>query len=512
MRTEKSLKNIKYSLLGQFFALIIAFLSRFFFLKFLNVTYLGINGLFTNVLSILSFIELGIGPSLTFALYEPLRNKDTEKIKSLMNFFKKCYTIIGILVLIFGTMLVPFLPKLITNLPTDISDINLIYWLFVLNSSISYFASYKRTLLMSNQESYINNILHYTCYFIMNVIQIFVLWISKNFMFYLIVQILFTIIENILVTNYVNKNYTYLNDKNVKKIDKKTITSIKKNVSAMVLHKFGSIVVNATDNLILSKYIGLSAVGLYSNYYLIISNVQKIIRQIFNSAIASVGNLGAEGNQEKLIDIFKKINFINFSIISTCSIGLIVLLQDFIKIWLGNEYLFEQKIVVVLVVCFYFTGMRISVLLFKDALGLYWQDRYKAFFEAVINVVFSILLAKKLGVIGVFIGTLLSNLLTCFWVEPYVLFKYGIKKGLKDYFKTFFNNLFVAFIIGIICFYICNIINLSPILNIIIKGVITLVFIIICYYLIYRHSDNYKYIKDILSKIISKKNRKKEKK
>ncbi len=510
MRTEYSIRNIKYVFLSQVAAIIISLVSRMFFVRLLSATYLGLNGLFTNILTILSFVELGIGPAFTFALYEPLKDKDTEKIKTLMHLFKKAYTIIGIIILILGTLLIPFVPYLISDLP-DIPYFNLIYWLFVLNTSVSYFGSYKKTLLTSDQKNYLVIKIHYIFYCIMNIVQIISLFLTKSFLIYLIIQVLFTIAENIYATIYVNKRYPYLNDKEIAKLDANTSRMIKKNVSAMVVHKFGSILVTATDNLILSKYVGLVAVGIYSNYYLIINNVKKILKQIFNSTIASVGNLGAEGNKGKLLKTFQHINFINFYIQSLFAIGMLVTMQDFITLWVGESFLFSFPTLVVLIACFYFTGLRSSVLLFKEALGIYWQDRYKAFVEALLNLIISIVLVKYIGVIGVFIGTLLSTLLTCFWVEPVVLYKYGFKQSVKTYFADVMKNTIVMIFLAIICLYILDFIQGPLLIVICVKVIVTFVIVNIVYYLLYRKNDNYLYFKSLVLKTIKRMGRKHEK-
>lgn len=510
MRTEKSIKNIKYSLIGQISAIIISLMSRFFFLKILNSTYLGINGLFSNVLTMLSFIELGIGPALTFSLYEPLKNNDKEKTKTLLRIFKKSYIIIGSIIIIFGFLITPLLPNLVKDL-NGIPRINLIYWLFVINTGVSYFGSYKKTFLLSDQKGYITSKIHYILYFLMNLTQIALLYITHSFIIYLIIQIVFTIFENILVAIYISKKdeYGYLKETNVKSLDSKTKDSIKRNVKATVIHKFGSVVVTATDNLILSRYVGIVAVGLYSNYYLIINNIHKILKQTFNSTIASVGNLGAEGNKEKIFEIFKHVNFINYYLNSLCGILMLVLFQDFIALWLGKNYLFDFSIVVVLILCFYFTTARTSVLLFKEALGLYWQDRYKAFFEAIINLVVSIILAKKIGVIGVFIGTLISTLTTCFWIEPYVLFKDGLNKKSTWYFKDIFCKTLLTSIIAVICLFGCSFVKKVSLVGFVIKFIISFIIINLIYYVLYTNSPDYKYIESIIKNKLIKKGVKK---
>lgn len=503
-RTENSIKNILYTSFGQVFAIIISLIARFCFVKVLTSEYLGLNGLFSNVLSVLSLMDLGIGPAMAYSLYKPLANNDNEQIKAIMNVYKKFYIIIGCLILLVGVCLIPILPNLISTDTSVVENLNTIYILFLLNSGVSYFFSYKKTLLTSDQKNYIVASYHYVVYFLLNLSQIIVLFATKNYILFLILQIISTLTENILISQKVDKMYPYLNEKNVEKLNPKIKKEITKNVRAMTMHKIGSIVVTATDNLIISKYVGLVAVGLYSNYYLITSNLKKIITQIFDSLIASVGNLSTTKNEEKMYDVFQKTFFINFLIYSFCSICLIVLFNDFIVLWVGKNYLFDILTVLVIVANFYVTGMRKTVLLFRDALGLYWYDRYKPFFEAVINLVTSIFLSIHLGVIGVFLGTLISTMTTCFWVEPLVLYKHGLHRKFTNYLKVYVNYLSCTIGIGSLTYLIANIFDFNIYISFIYKMVICLIIPTSCYYILFRKTENFNYIQALIIKIISK--------
>ncbi|WAA12112.1 lipopolysaccharide biosynthesis protein [Fervidibacillus halotolerans] len=455
MRTRSSIINLFFALSGQIIGLLVSFFARMVFIEILGTEYLGLNGLFTNILSILSLVELGIGPAIAYSLYKPLAEKDEKKIKALMKLFQKAYISIGIIILFLGIGLTPFLGFFIKSIP-DIPHIHFLFLLFVVNTAISYFYSYKRTLIISDQKRYIATIYRYSFFIILNIVQIIVLYLTHNFILFLISQIVATFVENILVSKKADELYPYLKDKHVQKIDKNTLTEIKKNVRAMIAHKLGGVVVTTTDNLIISKFVGLIQVGLYSNYQLILNALNIITSQIFSSIIASVGNLGVTETNEKKKFIFQVTLLLNFWVFSFITICLVILINPFIELWVGQEYVLNTYIVLIIILNFYLTGMRKGVLTFRDALGVFWYDRHKPIFESIINLTASLLLVQKFGMVGVFLGTTISSLTTVFWIEPYVLYKYGLKSSVRSYFGKYLfytfvtiMTLFITFIITI---------------------------------------------------------------
>lgn len=491
-RTKSSLLNFAYAMIGQILGLIVSFIARIFFIRILGNEYLGLNGLFTNILSVLSLAELGVGSAITYSLYKPLAEKDKQKCKMLMQLYKKIYMVIGTVILILGISLTPFLPIFIKELP-NISNIKLIYILFVINTSVSYFFSYKRNLIIADQNRYIATIYRYGFYILLNIIQIIYLIFTKNYIGYLVLQILNTLLENIFVSRKANKMYPYLKEKDNIPIDKETKQEIIKNTKAMMMHKVGGVVVNSTDNIILSKFIGLISVGIYSNYALIITALNTIIGQIYNSIIASVGNLVASTDKNKQYEMYKNINFLTFWVFCFSSISLLVLFNPFIEIWLGKDQLFTMDITLILVINFYINGMRRSNLTFREASGLFEKDKYKALLEALINIVISIILAIYLGTFGVFLGTFISAITTSVWVEPYILYKYEFNQKFLNYIKQYIKQLIIVISLSTITYFICNQINLNIYLTFIIKCFICFIFPNIVLYIIYKNSKEFKY-------------------
>lgn len=501
MRTEKSIKNIISSMIGQFFGILIALITRAVFVKTLSKNYLGVDGLFSNILTLLSLIELGVGPAMTFSMYKPLRDKNQEKIKTLINMYKKLYIGIGSCIFVAGIILIPFLKFFISDINT-LDNIYIIYFLYLINSCITYFYSYKSSILITDQKKYIYNLYHYICFVGYNVLQIIVLLIYKNYILFLISQIIFCLIENILLVNKTNKLYPYLKGKNIKKIEIDEKNKIIRNIKAMIFHKLGAVVVNATDNIILSKFVGINAVALYSNYLLITNNIKKIVTQIFDSVIASVGNLVAEGNEKKIYEVFNKMFFFNYYIYTVICSCLIILFNDFIRMWVGSEYEFSFFIVVIISLNFYLSGTRKTVLAFRDAMGLYWYDRYKPLIESLLNIVASIVLAIKFGTIGVLLGTLISNVCTNLWIEPLILFKYGFKKDVKEYYikyiKCLINFLGCTFFSYFMLKYIFIEIN---VLTFLLKCIACFVIINIILIFFNRKKEEYIFYKNLVIKL-----------
>ena len=427
-RTQNSIRNILFSMAGYFFVLILQLVNRNVFVKMLSVEYLGLNGLFGNILSMLAFSELGIGTAIIFSLYKPVAEKNEEKVCALMNLYRKLYTIIGCVVLLTGALVTPFLQYLIKDMP-DIPYIRIYFLLYVLNSGISYFYTYKRSLIICNQEEYISTTTTMIASALVRLLQIVVLMISHSYLLFLIVQVVVTRLENICISKIADKKFPYLKKKNKCQLSKDDKQEIKKNVAAVVIHKFGSVVVNATDSLIISKILGLASSGLYSNYILVTDTVMGILSKIFNSVTGSIGNLVAKEGRKKVEEMFNNILWMNFWLVCFSSTCIYCLLQNFIVLWLGEKYLLDYFSMSVIILCFYFNGIRKTILTFRNAVGLFWEDRYKPIFEVIINLVCSIPLTYIFGVAGVKLGTVISTITVTFWLEAYILYKYYFEKS-----------------------------------------------------------------------------------
>lgn len=511
MRVNNSIRNIITALIGQGIGIIMSFISRLIFINVLGSEYLGVNGLFTNLLSLLTLAEMGIGGAIIYSLYKPLAIKDTIQIKKLMYFYETTYRWIGIIIFFLGISLVPFLDYIIKDQP-NIPNLTYIYILFLINTVASYFFAYKRSLIIADQKNYIATIYRYGFYIILNLIQIIILITTHSFILFLIAQIIITVLENILVARKADKIYPFLKQKTKIRLDKETKKEITKNVKAMMCHRIGGVVVNGTDNILISSFIGIVWVGLYSNYYLIINALNIIIGQVFSAVTASVGNLNVLESKEKSYYMYKRILFINFWIAGFCGICLAILFNPFITLWIGYEYLFENYFVIIIVVNFYIAIVRKATLVYRDAMGLFWQDRYKPIFESIINIVVSVLLAIKLGIAGIFIGTFISTMTTAFWVEPYILYKYGFEMNVRDYFFRYIKYTAVILVTGIITQQICTVFTTVTWMSLFGRAVVCLIVPNLIFVACFYRTDEFKYFwnlfKEIVGKVLSKAKRK----
>lgn len=497
MRTKNSFINIIIGMGGQSLGIVLSFLSRVIFVHFLSAEYLGLNGLFSNILGVLSLAELGIGSAMIYSLYKPLAEKKQDELGSLMSLYRILYRCVAIVVLVLGLALFPFLDYLIKGKP-DIVNLKLIYLMYLANSVCSYLYSYKYSIFLADQKAYVRVVYEQILHITQIIIQIGILLFTGNYIFYLSIQLMSSLSLNILIARRADKEYPFLK----KKYDLPTKDQkkhISKNIIAMSMHKFGGVLVNGTDNLLMSAFVGLGSVGIYSNYKLVIANINILLGKVYDSFVASVGNLGVTECREKVYEIFRALDFFMFWIYSYIAVGLLVLFNPFIELVFGKEYLFSMAVVLLIVINFYMTGMRQANLLFREAMGLFWYDRYKPIAEVLINLIVSIVLVRKYEICGILVGTIASCIFTCLWIEPYILMKYGIKEQWKQRFGLYFINYGIRSISGIlggwIVYQICIYVPVTGFGGMIVKGCILTVVYNIWIFVLFGKSKEFQILK-----------------
>ncbi len=506
-RTKQSIKNASFSLICQGVQLVFQLITRVFFIRIIGREYLGLNGLFTDLLTALQLVELGIGPAIAFSLYKPLAENDKEKVKTIMDLFKKAYRVIGAVVFALGLIFLPIYPYLIKDIP-NIENLNLIYMLFVFNTSISYFYSYYRTLLISDQKKYIDISIQTGITLIYSIAQILTLYFTHNYIYYLLLQISGTILINFIASKIALKEYPYLKEKDVQKLDNNTSKEIKKNVLSMVFHKVGSIVRDSTDNLLISKFIGLAITGLYSNYSMITKALTNIVNQIFAAVVSSVGNLHVTRSAKSQRKVFYKINYINFWIATFCACCFGGLINSFIIIIADESYLLGIFVTASISLKFYLDVMRKTPWMFCEAAGIYWQGKTKPIWEVIVNLVVSVILVKFIGMCGIFVGTIITILTVDLTIEPYLAFKYVLKDKPTKYYKKYTMYLIIAVITYIVNFTVCNAIGKSGIIWFIIKAIISVIIVNGMIIVFTFKTKEFQYVKKIINdyknKILSK--------
>lgn len=493
-RIGNSVKNISFSLANKIINLLLAFFSRSIFIYCLGIEYLGIQGLFSDILTMLSLADLGFGAAMTFSMYKPLVENDTAKLAALSSFYRTVYRSIASIISIIGIALIPFLKHLV-NTDTEIPYLTLYYVLYLANTVASYLVVYKTSILSADQKEYI--ITKYTSVFsvICTVVSCVFLLITKNFVVYLCIQVFFTYLRNFSVSRKAEKMYPYINEKNIlSSSEKKNLFKI---IGSGFIYKVTGVVLSGTDNTLISVIVGTAAVGYYSNYTIVSNQLTGFINIIFYSLTASLGNLVVQEGKKKRFEIFNVIQSISMVISSFCAICLLFLQEDFIRVWLGEEYVLDTLVLVAIVVNLYFTIALYPLRVYRDATGLYQKTKIIMLMTAVVNIFLSILLGKKIGLAGILFATSISRVVTYFWYEPIVLFKEHFDKSSLYYFGEIGKSILVICFISAIEYFACGFITVTGWLTLILKGCVVGGIAFIGVFAVYRKSAG---IKNLLSR------------
>lgn len=443
-RTRYVSKNIVVSLVCQVINLVLSFVSRYFFVRTLGLTHLGVNGLFTNVLTILSFAELGIGNAIIYHLYKPISEDNKERIKSLLRLYDVTYKIIFGIVVATGLAVIPLL-HFFVDLDVNIKEsIYIIYLLFLSNTALSYIFSYKKSVLLAHQKNYINLIVGQIIHILQVAGQVIVLVFLKNFILFIVIQITGTCLENIICSLVANKLYPFIKNKGVSlsKIERKEIFL---NVRDLSFYKFGSVILNGTDNILISAMVDIDSVGLVSNYVLLNNACSSFLGAVMNSFVASVGNFNVHSSsKEKKYGVFSKMLFICFFIYGYAAVGLLLLTNKLIPLWLGDGYLLDNITQIAIIIGFLVQGVHTVLITFRTTLGYFKQGRYSPLISAIINIILSIFLCKLIGLPGIFIATPISRICAIGLTDTHIIFKKEFKKSKAVY---LYNCLFYSFVI-----------------------------------------------------------------
>ncbi len=502
-RMEMSIKNAFWSYFSMMITVFLQFISRTVFIYQLGENYLGLNGLFSNILGVLSFAELGIGTAINFSLYKPVAQQDVEKIKAYMYFYKWAYRVIALIVFILGMVLFPFLNYLVTD-PGNVGDIRVYYLIYLFNTVTSYLVSYKFSIANAEQKNYIYTNINLITTVVTTLFQIISLVLWKNFLLYLLAAAIVGLLQKIFICVYFNRKYPYLKESNVIKLNENETAVLKRKVSALIVHKIGDVSVHQTDNIIISACISTVMVGLISNYTLIINTISTCINVVFNSVIGSLGNLSATTSKERQYSVFKEYRFLGFWLFGFTSIALSILLTPFIQLWIGKKMIVDDLIINLILIDFYMIGQRICLNNFKSAAGVFEEDKYVALLQAIVNLVVSIMLAKIIGVPGVYIGTLVQGTM-CTILKPILTFNTLFEKKWILYFGDSIKYIGVLSIAYAMCMVAKKIVLVQiTITNFAILVMIIAILPNVIFYIVFHKSKEFVYFKTYLWRCIKR--------
>ena len=444
-------KNIAFGYIGNLSSTVLGFILRTVFIQRLDATLLGVNGLYSGVLTMLSLAELGIGTALNYSLYGPVANNDYETIKSYLLFYKKSYRIIAGVVTGLGIVLIPFLKYFIKN-PGNygMEELTIYYLIFLFNTVSTYFVAYKYSIVNAQQKNYIQtNVLTITK-IATTLIQILVLLLTSNFLLYLLSAAAVELVQKIYVSHYLNRKYPYLTDKNVTPLGQEEKRDVIAKTKALVFHKVGDVARLQTDSIVISAFIQVAVVGIVDNYTMVMNSISGFVNVIFNSVISSFGNLIATESKEKQYEIFRIYRFVANWIYGLSAIGFYVLLSPLVFLCWGEEWVLSSGIVALILIDYYFKGDRIVLSNFKTAAGVFEQDKYLALIQGGVNLVISIVLVQSMGLAGVYVGTIVSGLIANV-TKPFIIYRICFDRDTKEYFLDMGKHLLVTgLILGII--------------------------------------------------------------
>lgn len=503
MRKNKAIKNILANLLYYCMNSILGLVGRKIFCDCLTADLVGLNGLLTSIISMLSLAELGLGTAIGYQLYRPLAEQDNKKVASIMKFFKKTYRILGSCIFAMGICMLPFLDLFLDNNEMSMSYIYTIYFIFLFDTVISYFFSYRRVLLSSDQSEFETKCIDIVVLIFSVAFQCLTLITTGSYILYLLVRIVCVLIGNIYTYIYVGKKYPFIKEKKIEKLGAEDKRLLVNDVKALSIIRIAIYCVSGTDNLLLSSFVGLQAVAIYSNYSLIILTVTNIFGNIFSSITANLGNFVITENKNNVYALYKKILFVNFVIATYMAVAMLTVFNYFIQVWVGEKYLWPIWIVAILVLNNYMSMIRKSTEAFRCAAGLFAPKpllKYVVLFEGLINIFSSIFLVKVfgLGVSGIFLGTSISTLVSTV-IVPWIVYSYLFNKKLKDYFKLFLQYFIVMLILSFISYYLMDVLKTGmQLFNVCSAIIISFITTFVGITILYGKSDEYIYWKDLL--------------
>ena len=503
-RTKNSSRNIFSGLLNKGIILLFPFIIRYLIIKNLGTDYLGLNSLFTSILQVLNLAELGFGSAIVYSMYKPIAESDKKTICALLNLYKKIYRIIGISIFIIGIILIPFLDKLISgSYPSDI-NLAFLYFLYLINVAITYFLfAYKSSLLIAHQRSdIVSNVMTITN-LLQYLLQVVILIVFNNYYLFIVVNIFTNILNNIIVAIIAKKKYPdyYCTGE----IDQKIKKSIRKRVLGLMIQKICATTRNSFDSIFISSFLGLSILAKYSNYYTIMHSIIGIMSIFSNAILASVGNSIVKESKNKNYRDMCKFNFAYMWISGWCAICLLCLYQPFTTIWLGDDFLLPFSVVILFPIYFYSLKMGDIRAIYSDANGLWWENRYRALVESIVNILLNYFLGKIFGLYGIIIATLISLFVINFVYGSRILFKnYFGMEMVRDYYIRHAKYFCITFFISIITYFFCSIFSCEN--DIMTFGVRCLICIIVpnlLYLFVYYKSNDFKDMIKFSKKVIS---------
>lgn len=504
-RVKKTLLNARVNLIFYFLTLALSFFSRKIFLDTLGTDFVGLTGTLQNLLGFLNLAELGIGTAIGYVLYKPIFDQDQSKINEIISVFGYLYSWIGKIILVAGCILSCFLPLIFPNTGFELGLIYFAYFSYLASSLIGYFINYRQMLLGADQKNYVVTAYFQTINIIKVIIQMASAYYTGSYYLWVTIELLFGIIYSLILNWKINQTYPWL--KSEIKLGKqlfKKYPEVMRYTKQLFVHKVSTFVQYQTSPFLIYSFVSLHVVALYGNYTIITDKVSVFINNFLGSTGAGVGNLIAEGNKDKILRVFWELIAIRFLIAGTVVFAIYVLLEPFIVLWLGIEYVLPKSVLILMLVNFFIGLTRGATDQFIYGYGLFY-DIWAPITESAIFVIVAIVGGHSLGLEGVLLGGIVSLIIIVGLWKPYFLFSKGFKMSvLKNYWLNWIKYTIITIISFLSCLFIVENIGIVPNnwLNWILYAAIsTMIFIVFDLLLLYIFTTG---MKDFIGRIVKR--------
>lgn len=502
-RTKNAVRNIVWGVVEKIVSLLLPFVIRTMMIKTIGAEYLGLSSLFTSILSVLSISELGIGSAIVFSMYRPIAEDDEDTICALLNVYRKIYHVIGTVILVAGTAIVPFLPKLVSgDLPPDV-NLYVLYAIFLFSTVISYYLwAYKAALFSAHQRNDLASKRTITINLIGNVLKIIALAFFKNFYAYIIVLPITTIATNIANAMLAKKVYPTLVCRG--DISQKMKSSMKKRVIGLLSFKIYNVIFSSVDSIVISAFLGLKMLAIYNNYYYIQTSIIGFLVIITSSITAGIGSKMVTNSVDDNYADFKKLIFANAWLVSWCSICMAVLYQPFMRLWVGEELTFSTDTMLLMVLYFLIPRITALTYTYREAAGLWWEDRFRPLVAAAVNLIANLILVRIIGMNGVIISTLICSVGINIPWGSIILFKNYFKRSPAEYFRNIIFYVAATALVGLVTYIICRLVPGEGFIGLIADGLICVIVPNIGLWLVYHRLDEYKSAVELAQNMLQK--------
>lgn len=445
-RLQNSIRNVSYGLLVTVVNTLLSFANRTVFVKILGNEALGLNGLFTEIITILSLTELGIGMAIIYHLYRPFQEEDYKRVSQLMSLYRSAYNMVALVVLGLGILITPIVDRLVTEINYPTWYIKFVFFLFVVKSAVTYLYAYKTVLLNVDQKQYIVSVGQTLFKIIFTVVNIILLILTHNYIVYLLLAIVQSVLPNYALSRYVDRKYPYIDY--CQKLSKTDRNEIFTDIKDIFLKRISGVITSSTDNVLISTLVSTIQVGLYSNYVVLFSVIRTLKNQFTHGISASIGNLNVTEKAEKCKEILSNLTFLYFVFSMLMCSGLVAVGNQFIAIWLGKEYVMGYAVLITAVFNLYLEIICDPLWQYLEVSGLFKWDKYIGIIGSTVNLAVSVILGMRIGIVGIFIGTICTQVIQIV-LKTALLFRRKFMLPAMRYYKMWMK-IIACFIISVI--------------------------------------------------------------